>query len=136
MAWPELEAAGVAVSLASDVGGGTSLSMLRTLADAYKVQAMRGARLSAWKGLYGATLGAARALGLDHEIGSFEPGRTADVCAWRWAHGPVAQARDERAARLGQPLHERLFAFMSLADERNLSAVYVRGSSRDVEVEA
>jgi guanine deaminase len=127
MAWPELEAAGVAVSLASDVGGGTSLSMLRTLADAYKVQAMRGARLSAWKGLYGATLGAARALGLDHEIGSFEPGRLADVCAWHWACGPVAHARDARAARLGQPLHERLFAFMSLADERNLAAVYVRG---------
>ena len=40
--WPELEAAGARVSLASDVGGGTSLSMLRTLADAYKVQALRG----------------------------------------------------------------------------------------------
>jgi guanine deaminase len=127
MAWPELEAAGVAVSLASDVGGGTSLSMLRTLADAYKVQALRGARLSAWKGLYGATLGAARALGLEGEIGSFEPGRTADVCAWRWAAGPVAQARDARAARAGQPVHERLFAFMTLGDERNLSASYVAG---------
>jgi guanine deaminase len=136
MAWPELEAAGVAVSLASDVGGGTSLSMLRTLADAYKVQAMRGARLSAWKGLYGATLGAARALGLDHEIGSFETGRTADVCAWRWAHGPVAQARDERAARPGQSLHERLFAFMSLADERNLAQVYVQGAARAAAPEA
>ncbi|MFM2066181.1 MAG: guanine deaminase [Pseudomonadota bacterium] len=127
MAWPELEAAGVAVSLASDVGGGTSLSMLRTLADAYKVQALRGVRLSAWKGLYGATLGAARALGLDDEIGSFAPGRLADVCAWHWAHGPVAQARDERAARPGQPLHERVFATMTLGDERNLAAVYVAG---------
>jgi guanine deaminase len=136
MAWPELEAAGVAVSLASDVGGGTSLSMLRTLADAYKVQAMRGARLSAWKGLYGATLGAARALHLDHEVGSFEPGRTADVCAWRWSHGPVAQARDARAARPDQPLHERLFAFMSLADERNLAAVYVRGQAHGARFEA
>jgi guanine deaminase len=127
MAWPELEAGGVAVSLASDVGGGTSLSMLRTLADAYKVQALRGARLSAWKGLYGATLGAARALGLDHEIGSFEPGRTADFNAWHWACGPVAQARDARAARAGQPLHERLFAFMTLGDERNLARTYVAG---------
>lgn len=136
MAWPELEAAGVAVSLASDVGGGTSLSMLRTLADAYKVQAMRGARLPAWKGLYGATLGAARALGLDHEIGSFEPGRLADVCAWRWAHGPVAQARDSRAARPGQSLHERLFAFMSLADERNLAQVYVQGATHVARHEA
>ncbi|MEY4751145.1 MAG: guanine deaminase [Pseudomonadota bacterium] len=130
MAWPELEAAGVAVSMASDVGGGTSLSMLRTLQDAYKVQAMRGVRLSAWKALHSATLGGATALRLDDEIGSFEPGRVADVCAWRWASGPVAEARDARAARPGQSVHERLFAFMTLGDERNLAATYVAGQLR------
>jgi guanine deaminase len=136
MAWPELEAAGVAVSMASDVGGGTSLSMLRTLADAYKVQALRGVRLSAWKALHSATLGAATALGLAHEIGSFEPGRVADVCAWHWARGPVAQARDARAARPGQPVHERLFAFMTLGDERNLAGVWVAGRAMPLRHEA
>ena len=49
-----------AVSLASDVGGGTSLSMLRNMADAYKVQALAGERLTAWKALHAATRGAAR----------------------------------------------------------------------------
>ena len=63
--WRAAEAAGVNVSIASDVGGGTSLSMLRTLADAYKVQAMAGQRLTAWKALHAATRGAARALGLE-----------------------------------------------------------------------
>ncbi len=74
MDWPALQDAGAQVTLASDVGGGTSLSMLRTMAEAYKVQAMRGVRLTAWKALHAATAGAAQALGLAHEIGSLQPG--------------------------------------------------------------
>ena len=72
--WRAMADAGAAVSLASDVGGGTSLSMLRTMADAYKVQALRGERLTAWKALHAATRGAAQALGSTHEIGSLEAG--------------------------------------------------------------
>jgi guanine deaminase len=122
--WRAAEAAGAAVSMASDVGGGTSLSMQRSLADAYKIQALAGQRLTAWKGLYSATRGAARALGLDAEIGSFDAGRMADVCVWDWAVGPVAQARMDVA----RGLHERVFAWMTLSDERNLAAVYVGGA--------
>ena len=121
--WREAEAAGAAVSMASDVGGGTSLSMLRTLADAYKVQALAGQRLTAWKALHAATRGAARALSLDHEIGTLEPGRLADVAVWDWAAGPVAQRRMDVA----EGLHEKLFAWMTLGDERNLVATYVAG---------
>ena len=124
--WRAAQEAGVAVSLASDVGGGTSLSMLRTMADAYKVQAMAGERLTAWKGLHAATRGAADALGLADEIGSFEPGRSADVCAWHWACGPVA----ERRMSVARGLHERVFAWMTLADERNLAACFVAGETR------
>ncbi|MEY8877202.1 MAG: guanine deaminase [Leptothrix sp. (in: b-proteobacteria)] len=121
--WPALEAAGARVSLASDVGGGTSLSMQRTLADAYKIQALRGTRLSAWKALHGATFGAAEALGLAHEIGSLEPGRMADFCVWDWAQGTVGLHRD----RLARNLHERVFAWLTLADERHLRAAWVAG---------
>ena len=124
--WRAAEEAGAAVSLASDVGGGTSLSMLRTMADAYKVQAMAGERLTAWKALHSATLGAAQALGLADEIGSFEPGRMADVCVWDWAVGPVAGRRMEMA----RDLHERAFAWMTLGDERNLVAAFVGGVER------
>ncbi|MEW6706501.1 MAG: guanine deaminase [Pseudomonadota bacterium] len=124
--WAAAEGAGVAVSFGCDVGGGTSLSMLRTMADAYKVQAMAGRRVTAWKCLYTATLGAARALELQQEIGSFALGTLADVAVWDWAVGPVAQRRHEVA----RDLHDRLFAWMTLADERNLAATYVAGQRR------
>jgi guanine deaminase len=123
MDWSALEAAGGRVSLASDVGGGTSLSMLRTAADAYKVQALRGVRLSAWKALYTATLGAARGLGLSSEIGSLEVGRAADVVVWDWAVGEVAEHRQAVA----RDLHERVFAWMTQGDERNVVATLVAG---------
>ena len=80
------------VSLATDVGGGTSLSMLRTMADAYKVQALRGERLTAWVALHAATRGAAPGAALAGEIGSLEAGAVADVCVWDLAVGPVAVA--------------------------------------------
>jgi guanine deaminase len=118
--------AGVAVSLATDVGGGTSLSMLRTMADAYKVQAMRGERLTAWVALHAATRGAAHALHLGDEIGSLEAGAVADVCVWDVAVGSVAVQRD----RLAHSLHARLFAWMTLADDRNLVDAWVAGTRR------
>jgi guanine deaminase len=123
MPWRQLDDAGVSVALASDVGGGTSLSMHRTMAEAYKVQALQHQRLPAWKALYSATRGAAQALGLAHEIGSLDAGCFADVCLWRWAEGPVPSLRDACA----RSLHERVFAWMTLADERNLLATLVAG---------
>ncbi|RTL20349.1 MAG: guanine deaminase [Burkholderiales bacterium] len=121
--WP---GAPFAVSLASDVGGGTTLSLPRNLAEAYKVQALRGARLTAWTALHAATRGAAEALRLGDEIGGLSVGQTADLCVWHWARGPVAAARDAVA----RDLHERVFAWMTLADERNLAACYVAGQRR------
>ena len=121
--WRAAEAAGAAVSVATDVGGGTSLCQLKSLADAYKVQAMAGERLTAWKALHAATLGAAQALHLADEIGSLEAGRMADVCVWDWAVGPVAQRR----LAVAHDLHEKVFAWMTLGDERNLAATYVAG---------
>jgi guanine deaminase len=121
--WRAAEAAGVRVSVASDVGGGTSLSLLRNMADAYKVQAMAGERLTAWKALHAATRGAAEALGLGAEIGSLEPGCTADICVWEPASGPVPRRR----AEVARTLHERVFAWMTLGDERNLVTACVAG---------
>ncbi|MBB4845879.1 guanine deaminase [Paucibacter oligotrophus] len=124
--WPAAHQAGVNISLASDVGGGSSLSMQRNLLDAYKVQALAGRRMTAWSGLYAATRGAAEALGLAQEMGHFGVGTLADVCVWDWAQGPVARARDE----VVRGLHERVFAWMCLSDERNLLRSYVSGKIR------
>ena len=123
--WRAAEQAGVHVSLASDVGGGTSLSMLRNMADAYKIQALAGERLTAWKALHAATRGAALALGLGGEIGSLDVGATADLCIWDAAVGAVATRR----AAVARTLHERVFAWMTLADERNLVQAFVAGRS-------
>ena len=133
--WQAAIDSGHRVSIASDVGGGTSLSLLRTLAEAYKVQALRGTHLNAWTALHAATRGAAEALGLNHEIGTLEPGLLADVVVWDWAVGPVAAQRDAvaRGALPGlptvqpQPLHARVFAWMTLGDERNVVTSYVAG---------
>jgi guanine deaminase len=121
--WRAAEGAGIHVSLASDVGGGTSLSMLRNMADAYKIQALAGERLTAWKALHAATRGAAVALGLGHEIGSLEPGCAADLCVWDPAVGAVATRR----AAVARTLHEHVFAWMTLGDERNLVKAFVAG---------
>jgi guanine deaminase len=90
------------------------------------VQALRGEKLSAFKAVHAATRGAAQALRLDGEIGRLEPGHMADLCVWDWAHGPVATHRDA----LARDLHERLFAWMMLADERALVTTLVAGRTR------
>jgi guanine deaminase len=88
-------AAGVAVSVASDVGGGTSLSMLRTLADGYKVQAMAGTRLTAWAAAACRHPRRGQALHLAHEIGTWTsaPGRPGAVGLGRTARWPSAATR-------------------------------------------
>jgi guanine deaminase len=124
--WAAAEDAGVGISLASDVGGGTSLSMQRTLADGYKVQALAGTKLSAWALLHAATRGAAQALGLAHEIGSLEGGAVADLCVWDWAGSAVARRRQQVA----RDLHEKVFAWITLGDERDLVETWVAGVRR------
>jgi guanine deaminase len=124
--WRAAREAGVAVSLASDVGGGTHLSMLRTMAAAYQVQALAGQRLTAWCALHAATRGAAEALRLGDEIGSFDAGRVADVCIWDRAADAVA----ERRQSVARSLHEQVFAWLTMADDRNLVAAFVAGVAR------
>ena len=125
--WPAALASGVGVGLASDVGGGTSLDMRRAMLDAYQVQAGAGRRVTAFALLHAATLGAARALRLSHEIGSLEAGAVADLCVWRWASSPLARRRQQAA----RGLHDRLFAWMTLAGEGDLLETRVAGVVQD-----
>jgi guanine deaminase len=124
--WAAAEDGGVKMSLASDVGGGTSLSMQRTMADGYKVQALAGTKLSAWALLHAATRGSAQALGLGGEIGSLDSGAAADLCIWDWASGDVAKHRQQMA----RDLHEKVFAWIMLGDERDLVESWVAGVCR------
>jgi len=115
----------VRLALATDVGGGTSYSMLRTAAEGYKVLQLLGQSWPALDALYAMTLGNARALGLEAEIGSLEPGTVADLVVLRPGAMPALAHRlaviDEAA------LDERLFAILTMGDERLVAATYVAG---------
>jgi guanine deaminase len=118
-----LEQAGVPVSLATDVGGGTSFSQLRTLAEAYKVLQLQGQNLHPLKGFYMATLGNARALQLDNCIGNFEAGKEADFVVINLGATPLQAQRQSCA----QTITEKLFALMTLGDEHNIAKTFVMG---------
>src|ERR1700723_3864862 len=77
--YERLRAAGVRIALATDVGGGTSYSMLRTAAEAYKVMQLKGQNLPALCACDLMTRGNAAALGLENEIGGIVPGAFADL---------------------------------------------------------
>jgi len=115
--------AGIRCGLGTDVGGGTSLSLLRTASEAYKVLHLQEHALPATRALYLATLGAAEALYLDDKIGNFEKGKEADFVVLDYA-GSNLTARRIAAA---ETIEEKLFALMTLADDRNIAATYVNG---------
>lgn len=115
--------AGVGLALATDVGAGTSFSMLQTLNEAYKVLQLQGVALGVHQGLHAVTLGAARALGLDTYIGNFEPGKEADFVVLDPCATPLLRFRSEHALNVD----DRLFALMMLGDDRAVKATYVAG---------
>jgi len=121
--WARARAEGVPVAVATDIGGGTSYSMLRTMSEAYKVLQLQGQSLSAFAALHAITLGNARALKLDHLIGSLEPGHEADIVVLD-AGAQRAMAHRLETAR---DLAEELFVLVTLGDERNVVATYVMG---------
>jgi guanine deaminase len=91
------------------------------------VAALQGQRLDAFTLLHAATAGNAASLQLGHEIGRLEPGLMADVVAWDWAEpGSLLAHRLGRA----QSLHEQLFAWLTLGDERLLRQVWVAGRAQ------
>ncbi|NQW11487.1 MAG: guanine deaminase [Alphaproteobacteria bacterium] len=113
----------VNIGVATDVAGGTSYSMLQTLAEAYKVAMLGGRSFNAFDGFYLATLGNARGLGLASEIGTLDPGAWADIVVLDPTATPVLAARDE----LSETLEDVLFALMMLGDDRAVEATYIRG---------
>lgn len=114
------------VSIATDVGAGTSLSMLTTLSEAYKVQQLQGNTLSAHQGLYQITLGNAQSLLLDDKIGNFMPGKEADFVIIDTAATPLLERRMSHT----KTLEERLFVLMMLGDDRVIAETIIAGVSR------
>lgn len=114
----------VRVSLATDVGGGTSYSMLATAGAAYKVCQLRGNKLSSCQAFHMMTRGNALALGLEAEIGTLQPGRYADLVVLDARATPAMRAR---MAAVDGRLDEELFVLMIMGDDRAVAATYVQG---------
>ena len=113
----------VRVGIATDVGGGTSYSMLATLGEAYKVAMLGGRKPTAHDLFHLATRGNAMHLGLDDEIGTLEAGRWADLVVLDPAATPVLADRDA----LSEGIEDTLFALAILGDDRAVRATYVAG---------
>jgi guanine deaminase len=118
-----LAAAGVRRAIATDVGGGTNYSMLRTLDEGYKVLALRGQKLDPLRSFYWITLGNARALALEDRIGTLAVGSEADIVVLDAAATAAMALRAETVRTLA----EELFLLQTLGDDRAVAATYVAG---------
>ena len=111
------------LSIASDVGGGTGLSMLYTCAEGYKVGQARGHQMHPTEAFYAITAGNAKSLGLADDIGQLRPGYSADLVV---LNPSKPQRLAERYATCDE-LTDALFAFMMLSDDRSIERCYIAG---------
>ena len=116
---------GVPVGLGTDIGGGDSFSILRTVNEAYKIQQLQNNSLSPQQALYMATLGGAIALDLDSHIGNFTQNKEADFVAL----DVNATSLLKRRSRVAQDWQSTLFALMMLGDDRCIFDTFVLGES-------
>ena len=114
----------VHLGVATDVGGGTSYSMLATLGEAYKVQMLAGYKPTAMELFHMATLGNAGRLHIAEEVGSIDTGKFADLVVLDPKATPILASRQE----LSTSLEDVLFSLMILGDDRAVRATYVAGA--------
>ncbi|MDN6652028.1 MAG: amidohydrolase family protein, partial [Enterobacterales bacterium] len=113
----------IKVGMGTDIGAGTTFNMLQTLNEAYKVMQLQGWRMSAYEAFYLATLGGAKALGLDGIIGNFNVGKEADFVVLEPTATPLQQLRYDNSVTL----MDKLFVMMTLGDDRSIYRTYVDG---------
>ncbi|MBZ0129663.1 MAG: guanine deaminase [Rhodobacteraceae bacterium] len=118
-----LKSAGQIVGLATDTGGGSSFSMLRTMAAAYEIGQLRGTALHPAQLYWLATAGSARAMRMDDRIGNVRAGMEADLIALDLASTPAIAQRASRA----ETLWEALFPTIMMGDDRAIRATWVNG---------
>ncbi|TDK39102.1 guanine deaminase [Rhizobium deserti] len=116
----------VRVAVATDIGGGSSYSMLRTMDEAYKIQQLLGERLNPLESFYLMTRGNAEALSMVEDIGTLDVGSTADLVVLNAASTPAMQLRMETI----KTLPEELFLLQTMGDDRAVVETYVAGMAR------
>ncbi|MFZ4729412.1 MAG: guanine deaminase [Pseudanabaena sp.] len=125
----------VKVGLGTDVGAGTSFSMLRTASAAYQVAQLRSQKLSAFQALFLATLGGARALCLEDKLGNFEVGKEADFVVLNLRSTPIMALRNKSFDSANLPtlaeISDQLFATIIMGDDRAIAATYIMGEKAE-----
>ncbi|RID92192.1 guanine deaminase [Gemmobacter lutimaris] len=121
-----LKAAGHRIGLATDTGGGSSFSMLRTMAAAYEIGQLRGRALHPAELWWLATQGSARSLLADDRIGNIAPGMEADLVVIDLGSTPAIAQATTRAETIWQAL----FPTIMLGDDRAIRAVWIGGTPR------
>lgn len=120
--------AGVKTVMGTDVGGGTSFSMLKTMGESYKVMQIQGYPMSSLETFYKSTLGTARALKLEDKIGSFSEGSEADFIVVDCGVTPTQALRRDYLQNTGRwTIENRLFGLQTTGDDRNITATYLMG---------
>jgi guanine deaminase len=118
----------IKLGLATDVGGGTSFSMLQTANEAYKVAQLRHQTLSPFQALFLATLGSAQALNLDSLLGNFEVGKEADFIVLDFQATPLLAFRNpETTPETLKMLSDLVFSVLMMGDDRAIHATYIMG---------
>ena len=113
----------IRVGLATDTGGGSSFSMLRTMAAAYEIAQLRGVAVHPAQLLWLATVGSAQTLGLQNEIGNIAVGSMADITVLDLASTPAIAQRHSRAS----DIWDAVFPTIMMGDDRAISDVWVAG---------
>ncbi len=119
----KLRKAGLVNAIASDVGGGTSYSMLQTLAEGYKILQLQGQRMHPYRAFHWITRGNAVALGLEDRIGTLDAGSEADLVVLNACATPAMALRMARA----RGLMDELFTLQVMGDDRAVVQTYVAG---------
>ena len=122
----------VTVAVATDIGGGSSYSMLKTMDEAYKIQQLLGERMNPLESFYHMTLGNAVALDLADRIGTLDEGTDADIVVLNAAATPAMRLRMETVTSLS----EELFLLQTLGDDRAVVETYVAGKASKPGAEA
>lgn len=116
----------VRVGIGTDLGAGTSFSMLTTLNEAYKAAQLNDYALTAAQAYYMATRGTAQAMYIDDKVGSIAPGMEADIVVLDMKSTPIIDYR----MQFVKDIHEALFVQMTLGDDRAIQATYIAGIKR------
>ena len=114
---------GISIGLGTDTGGGSSFSMLRTMAAAYEIGQLRGNPLHPAHLLWLATVGSAESLCLGEKVGNLEVGKEADLIVLDLASTPEIAQRSARA----NDFWEAVFPTIMMGDDRAIHSVWANG---------